>query len=292
MPELVIEQRRQNVGGFLYGRILPSDERCMVGPFIFLDHMGPAFIGRELDILPHPHIGLAAVTYVFTGEIIHRDSVGSEQPIRPGDVNWMTAGRGITHSERFSKSRTEGESLHCIQGWVALPDMHEETNPSFVHFNVGTLPVSDEGGVWTRVIAGEAYGLMSPVRPHSRLFLAHHVLQPEATLRLPADYQERAVYIVSGAVESDGDSFGPRRMLVFANGAGATVRAVGETVLMALGGEPVGPRFVEWNFVSSSRERIKRAKQEWGEGRTKLPDLDNEDFIPLPDEPEASLPPR
>jgi redox-sensitive bicupin YhaK (pirin superfamily) len=291
MLSLVIDQRYQTYGDYVWGRVLPAAERTMVGPFIFFDHMGPAGVGRELDIPPHPHIGLAAITYVFDGEIIHRDSVGSEQPIREGEVNWMTAGRGIVHSERYPTANGERGRIHCIQGWVALPDRQEEVEPSFFHHSCGELPTMEEGGVWTRLVAGDAYGIKSPVKTHSPLFFGHHVLEAGAEVQLPPTYEERAIYVLSGAVEANGVAFGKRRMLVFNKGADAVVRATEPTFLVSLGGDPVGPRFVEWNFVSSSRDRIQQAKADWRAGRMKLPELDDKQFIPLPDEPEASLPP-
>src|SRR5882757_1935673 len=286
MIELVIDQRRKDLGGFEVGRVLPFAKRRMVGPFVFFDHMGPADfpkgIDRKVDVRPHPHIGLSTVTYLFDGEIMHRDSVGSEQSIRPGEVNWMTAGRGITHSERFEKARAQGDSMHGIQSWVALPVKDEATEPSFAHHEGGDLPTYEEGGLWARLVAGEAFGAKAKVKTHSPLFYVHWQLQAGAKAQLPAEYSERAAYIVSGAVEVEGRVYEAGRMLVFSAGAPIVFTAPRAATLMLLGGEPVGPRFVEWNFVSSSKERIAQAKNDWRAGRKKLPDLDNAESTPLP----------
>jgi hypothetical protein len=258
----------------------------MIGPFIFLDHMGPidlpAGLPRSADVRPHPHIGLATVTYLFDGEIMHRDSVGSEQPIRPGEVNWMTAGRGITHSERLEKARREGGALHGIQAWVALPAKYEETEPAFFHHGADDLPTAEEGGLRWRLIAGEAFGAKSKVKTLSPLFYLHCALRAGATARLPSDHSERAAYIVAGAVEVDGRAFDQGCLLVFTPGAPAAVTALAPSIVMLLGGEPLGERFIEWNFVASSRARIEQAKADWRAGRMKLPDLDNAEFVPLP----------
>jgi redox-sensitive bicupin YhaK (pirin superfamily) len=286
MIEGVIEQRRRDLGGFEVGRVLPSAGRRTVGPFVFFDHMGPVHlprgIPRSVDVRPHPHIGLSTVTYLFDGEIMHRDSVGSEQPIRPGEVNWMTAGRGITHSERFERARAEGGTLHGIQAWVALPEKDEETDPAFAHHGPGDLPTWEERGVWARLVAGEAFGVRAEVRTHSPLFYVHWNLDTGAKATLPAEYPERAAYVAAGAVEVDGRRFDAGRMLVFAPGTPITFTAPIPAVVMLLGGEPLGLRHIEWNFVSSSTERIEQAKADWRAGRMKLPDLDNGEFIPLP----------
>jgi redox-sensitive bicupin YhaK (pirin superfamily) len=261
----------------------------MVGPFIFLDHMGPADLPkglpREADVRPHPHIGLSTVTYLFAGEIMHRDSTGVQQAIRPGEMNWMIAGRGITHSERFEQARREGAPLHGMQSWIALPDGEEETAPAFAHYNADDLPVHRDGGVWFRLLAGEAFGLRAPVKTHSPLFYAHVALQSGARISLPREYAERAAYLVSGAIEADGSPIAATQMAVFGSGTDTTVRATAPSVLMLLGGAPVGERFIEWNFVSSSKERIAQAKADWRTGRMKLPDLDNAEFTPLPPDP-------
>lgn len=289
MLELVIEQRRRDLGGFEVGRVLPVAGHRMVGPFVFFDHMGPAEfpagIHRKIDVRPHPHIGLSTVTYLFDGEIMHRDSVGSEQAIRPGAVNWMTAGRGITHSERFEKARLTGDRLHGIQAWVALPKEDEESDPSFVHHGTDRLPTFEDGGLWGRVLAGEAFGVKADVPTHSPMFYVHCELQTGASVHVPAGYAERAVYIAAGSVEMDGRIHDAGRMLVLKPGAPVGITGATPATLMLLGGEPVGPRFIEWNFVSSSRERIDQAKADWRAGRMKLPDFDNAEFIPLPGDP-------
>lgn len=289
MIELLIPQRRRSLGGGLeVGRVLPFAKRRMVGPFVFFDHMGPVDLApgipRDIDVRPHPHIGLSTVTYLFAGEMMHRDSVGSEVPIRPAEVNWMTAGSGITHSERFEKARSVGDCLHGIQAWVALPAEFEETQPAFSHHEGTDLPQWQAGGVHGRLIAGSAYGLTAGVRTHSPLFYAHLDLTAEATAELPSGYPERALYVVSGAVELEGARYDKGQMLVIAPGA-SRFKALEPAVVMVLGGEPVGPRFLFWNFVSSSKERLEQAKADWRAGRMKLPDLDNGEFIPLPEEP-------
>jgi redox-sensitive bicupin YhaK (pirin superfamily) len=287
--DLVIDQRRRDLGGFEVGRVLPYPQRRMVGPFIFFDHLGPenfaAGIPKSVYVRPHPHIGLSTVTYLFDGEIMHRDSVGSEMSIRPGEVNWMVAGSGITHSERFEKARARGDAVHGIQSWVALPEKDEETIAQFTHYGSRDLPTFEDAGVWLRLIAGEAFGVRSPVKTHSPLFYLHWSLMAGATAKLPDAYSERAAYIISGRVEAAGRTFGPGQMLVFSKGADAVLKATVPTVVMALGGESVGERHIEWNFVSSSQERIEQAKADWRAGRMKLPDFDNGEFIPLPASP-------
>jgi redox-sensitive bicupin YhaK (pirin superfamily) len=286
MIELVIEQRRRDLGGFEVGRVLPFARRRMVGPFIFFDRMGPVDfpprIPATVDVRPHPHIGLSTLTYLFAGEIMHRDSVGSEQPIRPGEVNWMTAGRGITHSERFERARREGGRMDGIQAWIALPKDQEETDPSFTHYPASALPQFDERGARLRLIAGEALGASAPVTVHSPLFYLHCELAAGASTELGTQYPERAVYVASGTVELDGRKFDEGKMLVLEPGKPARLRAGTPATLMMLGGEPIGERFIEWNFVSSSRERIEQAKADWRAGRMKLPELDHAEFIPLP----------
>ena len=289
MLELVIPARRKDLGGFEVGRVLPYAPRRMVGPFIFFDHMGPADfppgIPRSVDVRPHPHIGLSTVSYLLEGEMTHRDSVGSFQPIRPGEVNWMTAGRGITHSERFERARAEGGRLDGIQTWIALPDEAEETDPGFAHFDAGELPAFEDAGVRGRLIAGAALGLRGVVPVFSPLFYLHLELADGVAVPLPAEHPERAIYVARGEVEADGQVFGPGHMLVMAPGAAGAIRARGPATVMALGGAPVGPRYIEWNFVSSSRERIEQAKADWRTGRMKLPDGDDAEFIPLPEPP-------
>lgn len=291
MIEQVIDARRHNLGGFEVGRVLPHRAQRMVGPFIFFDHMGPkvfaAGLPRDVDVRPHPHIGLSTLTYLFQGEIMHRDSVGSVQPIEPGEVNWMTAGSGITHSERFERARREGGPLDGIQAWVALPDGFEECDPSFQHIDRAGLPALSDGGVEGHLIAGAAFGLASAVPVHSPLFYLHWILPAGAKAAIPVDYPERAAYVSSGLIEVDGTQFKPGQMIVFRAGTSPVVTAPIPSVVMALGGEPVGPRFIDWNFVSSSKERIEQAKADWRAGRMKLPDQDAEEFIPLPPQPGA-----
>lgn len=286
MIELIIDQRRRRLGSFEVGRVLPVARRRMVGPFIFFDHLGPTNLPkglpREADVLPHPHIGLSTATYLFDGEIIHRDSTGVEQSIRPGEMNWMIAGSGITHSERFETARREGGPMHAIQSWVALPNGEEESAPAFAHHDRESLPVYQDTGVWLRVLAGEMFGLRAKVKTHSPLFYAHVSLEPGARLSLPQEYTERAAYLVSGEAEAGGLTIAATQLAVFSSGADAVLRATAPSVLMLLGGAPVGERFIEWNFVSSSKERIAQAKADWRAGRMKLPDLDNEEFVPLP----------
>ena len=290
MIEMMIPQRRRSLGGFDVGRVLPAAERRMVGPFVFFDHMGPLDlargVSRAVDVRPHPHIGLSTVTYLFSGEIVHRDSVGSEQAIRPGEVNWMVARRGITHSERFERARREGDHLHGIQAWVALPKGDEETEPSFSHHAGGDLPVWREGGVRGRLIAGDAFGLNAKVRTHSRLFYAHLDMDSGAMAALP-DQPERALYVAAGAVEVAGQRCMAGEMAIIGPGPN-TLTALEPSIVMLLGGEPLGERFLYWNFVSSSKGRIEEAKADWAAGRIKLPDLDHDEFIPLPEEPTPS----
>jgi redox-sensitive bicupin YhaK (pirin superfamily) len=289
MIERVIAQRRRDLGGFEVGRVLPYAGGRMVGPFIFFDHMGPASfppgIPRSVDVRPHPHIGLATVTYLFEGEIVHRDSVGSEQPIRPGEVNWMTAGRGITHSERFERARRQGDRMHGIQAWVALPEEDEEMEPAFAHHGPNDLPTDEHNGAWARLIAGEALGAKAKVEARSPMFYLHWELAAGAHASLPDNYTERAAYVAAGALEVDGRSLRAGEMAIFSAGQPAVVRAAEKSIVMALGGEPLGKRFIEWNFVSSRKERIEQAKADWRAGRMKLPDLDNQEFIPLPGDP-------
>ncbi len=292
--DLAIPARRRSIGSFEVGRVLPFAKRRMVGPFIFLDHMGPVDlppgIPRETDVRPHPHIGLSTVTYLFDGEMTHRDSLGMEQTIRPGALNWMTAGRGISHSERFDGMRRKGGRIEGIQAWVALPEADEEMAPAFDHYDAGQLPSLDEAGVTARLIAGSAFGLTSPARTRSLLFYLHVRLEPGARIGLPPEYPERAAYLAHGRVEVDGQTHEPGQMLVFARGEVPVFRAVEPATLMLLGGEPLGTRHIWWNFVSSRKERIEEAKADWTAGRIPLPPNDEGEFIPLPEEPKR--PPR
>lgn len=294
MIDLVIDQRRKDLGGFEVGRVLPYAKRRMVGPFVFFDHMGPvdfqAGFDRSVDVRPHPHIGLSTVTYLFDGEITHRDSVGAIQAIHPGEVNWMTAGSGITHSERFDTLRAEGGHMHGIQAWVALPTELEEMAPSFANHKPDDLPTYEGGGMWARLIAGKAFGAEAKVKTHSPMFYVHWRLDAGAQAQLPAEYPERAAYVAAGAVEVDGRTLQTGQMAVFAPGNAITFTAQTDAVVMLLGGEPLGPRFIEWNFVSSSKDRIEQAKADWRAGRMKLPDADDQEFIPLPEPPPTANP--
>ncbi len=289
--DLVLEQHTRDLGGFEVGRVLPAAKRRMVGPFVFFDRMGPvdfpAGIPRSVDVRPHPHIGLSTVTYLFVGEITHRDSLETEQVIRPGEVNWMTAGRGITHSERFERARAEGGTLHGIQAWVALPKEYEEIAPTFSHHAAADLPTYEGGGLWARLIAGEAFGVKAPVPTFSPLFYVHWRLAAGAKAQLGTEHPERAAFITTGLIEVDGQRFGGGQMLILTPGKPALFLAHEPSIVMLLGGEPVGERFIEWNFVSSSKERIEQAKSDWRAGRMKLPDHDNQEFIPLPEAPRA-----
>jgi hypothetical protein len=283
--DMIIEQRRRDLGsGLEVGRVLPYAKRRMVGPFIFFDHMGPLDlapgIDRSVDVRAHPHIGLATVTYLFAGEIMHRDSLGYEQAIRPQEVNWMTAGSGITHSERFEHARAHGDHLHGIQAWVALPTHDEETAPSFSHYPSSDLPRWEEAGVTGQLIAGDAYGLTAGVKTSSPLFYAHLDMTAGATAEIPNGHSERALYIATGAVELDGARHVAGRMIIL-SAAASRVRAVERATVMVLGGEPVGERFLFWNFVSSSKERLAQAAADWKAGRMKLPNADDSEYIPL-----------
>ncbi|TMA57579.1 MAG: pirin family protein [Deltaproteobacteria bacterium] len=284
--ETVIVPHPRDIGGFEVRRVLPSLERRSVGPFVFFDQMGPAELmpGSGIDVRPHPHIGLATVTYLFAGTIVHRDSLGSVQSIEPGAVNWMTAGRGIVHSERSdAELRKRRQSLYGIQIWVALPKPHEETAPDFTHYPAASLPVTEGGGRTVRVIAGSLYGKTSPVKTFSSLFYADATLQPSATLSIANEYLERALYLLEGDVELAGQRFSPGRLLVFSSGDEITVKASSTARLLLFGGEPLdGPRHVWWNFVSSSRERIEQAKSDWKAGRF-APVPGDSEFIPLPE---------
>lgn len=286
MIEYVIAQRRRDLGGFEVGRVLPFGARQMVGPYIFFDRIGPKQLApglpREADVRPHPHIGLSTITYLFDGQIMHRDSLGFEQSIDAGEVNWMTAGSGITHSERFEQLRAHGGRLDGIQAWVALPREREEKDPGFWHFPADALPQFSEGGATGRMIAGRLAGIESPVAVDSPQFYVHWRFLAGARTSLPAEYSERAVYVASGVLKVDGTEVTAGNMAVLRPGAAATLEAPVDAVVMALGGEPVGPRFIDWNFVSSSQERIEQARADWSAGRMKLPDLDNGEFIPLP----------
>lgn len=282
----VIVPRTADLGGFEIRRALPSAQRRMVGPFVFLDHMGPAEFraGAGLDVRPHPHIGLATVTYLFDGEILHRDSLGTLAAIRPGAVNWMTAGRGIVHSERRAlERRVAGDRLHGLQCWVALPADKEEIAPAFLHRDAGELPLVRAADVTARIVAGSAFGARSDVATASDTLFVDVTLRAGAAIPLDADYEERAVYIVDGEVEIAGDRFDPQRLLVFRPGDRITIRAVQESRMAILGGATMdGPRHIWWNFVSSRKERIDEAKADWKAARFPLVPGDETEFIPLP----------
>ncbi len=283
----VVPATRDLGEGFKVRRVLPSIRRRMVGPFVFLDEMGPVRLaaGAGLDVRPHPHIGLATVTYLFDGEILHQDSLGVRQPIRPGDVNWMIAGRGIVRSERTPQAlRPAGPSVWGLQSWLALPEREEERAPSFRHHPETDLPLEAAEGKRIRLIAGTFAGLRSPVETQSELFYADVSLDPGARLAIPPDYEERAAYIVEGSVVIGAESFERGRLLIFRSAAQVVVEAASKARVMLLGGEPLGPRYLWWNFVSSSKERIEQAKRDWKEGRFGAVPGDTE-FIPLPEEP-------
>jgi redox-sensitive bicupin YhaK (pirin superfamily) len=292
--QLVIPARRHSLGGFDVGRVLPFPEHRSIGPFVFFDHMGPTrfppHMPRETDVRPHPHIGLATVTYLLEGEITHRDSVGSRQVIRPGEVNWMTAGRGITHSERFDGMRDGGGPMDGLQTWVGLPEADEEAAPGFDHFGAEALPTWTEKGLLARLIAGTAHGERSPVKTFSPLFYIHARLEAGGRVALPSEHAERAAYVVRGRIEAEGREYGHGDMLVFAPSDAAIVTALEPSDVMLLGGDPIGPRHLWWNFVASSRERLEQAKADWRAGRFALPPDDHAEFIPLPAEPPPARP--
>jgi redox-sensitive bicupin YhaK (pirin superfamily) len=301
MLDLVIEARKASIApGMSVKRILPFRLRRMVGPFIFMDHAGPVDVApasvNKLDVLPHPHIGLSTVSYLFGGQVTHRDSLGVEQVIRPGEVNWMTAGSGIAHSERFEDPSTlAGSTLEMLQTWVALPERDEESLPTFDNYKPEQLPVYTDKGVWMRLIAGNAYGLRNDVKTHSPLFYLHAVLQKSTVFGLPKEHSERAVYIAKGSIEVNGKFYHEGQMLVFSKGVDPNILAKENSTLMLMGGEPLGERFIWWNFVSSRRERIEQAKEEWKQGRIILPPNDNKEFVPLPEDkskPAGAPPPE
>jgi len=284
---LVIDGRARDLGnGFMVRRVLPSVSQRLVGPFIFFDQMGPVTLqpGEGMDVRPHPHIALATVTYLFAGEIMHRDSVGSVQAIHPGDVNWMVAGTGITHSERSSdETRRTGQRMHGIQSWVALPIEEEQTAPSFDHHPAATIPTVRFEGVVLDVIAGTAYGQRSPVGVLSPTLYVHALLDDGALLAIDEEHEQRAVYVVDGELEVDGVTLVEGQMAVLHAGAAVSVRARGASRVMLVGGAKLeGARHVYWNFVSSDPARIEQAKADWQAGRFPVVPSDAEEFIPLP----------
>jgi redox-sensitive bicupin YhaK (pirin superfamily) len=284
----VLEGRPRDLGGFEVRRVLPAARLQTVGPFIFFDHIGPALLarGHGVDVRPHPHIGLATVTYLFDGAFMHRDSLGSAQVVRPGDVNWMVAGRGIVHSERTPMEMREapdGASIHGIQTWIALPREHEEVEPAFEHHPSRTLPQISLPGARLCLIAGAAYGARAPASVYSPMFYLAAELASGSASAVPAEYEERAFYVVEGEVELDGERFRVGQMPVLETGASATVRAITPARIMLLGGAPLdGPRHIWWNFVSSSVERIERARLDWEQQRFAAVPGDGE-RIPLPE---------
>ena len=291
--EHVIVPRSRDLGGFEVRRALSSAHKRMVGPFVFFDQMGPAqfLIGNGIDVRPHPHIGLATVTYLYSGSILHRDSLGTKKEIHPGDVNWMIAGRGISHSERTSaevRARPKS-SLFGIQTWVALPDAAEETAPAFEHRASAELPLIEGEGKRLRLILGSAYGSRAPVQTFSEMFYADAVLEAGARLPLPDGHEDRGLYVLEGEISVAGQTFDAGRMMVFRPGDAITVTALTPARLMLLGGETLGgPRYIWWNFVASSKEKIDAAKEawrqgDWEHGRFQLPPDDNAEFIPVPD---------
>ena len=287
--ETLIVPRAVDLGEMEVRRALPSVKRQMVGPFIFFDQMGPAefLTNQGIDVRPHPHINLATVTYLFEGEIVHRDSLGTDIPIRPGAVNWMRAGRGIVHSERTSPTKREsGQRLFGLQTWVALPKDQEESDPDFVHHGEGDLPLVEEGGVNARLIAGSAWGAASPLRTASETLYADVTLSEGAALPIDAQYEERALYTISGTIEVGPDRFEAGQLLVLRPGDPHRARAVdGPARVMLFGGAPMGgPRWIWWNFVSSRKERIEQAKEEWRRGRFETVPGDESEFIPLPEQ--------
>lgn len=302
MIEMVINARRKDLGGFEVGRILPFHARRMVGPFIFLDQMGPAEFapGSEaINVRPHPHIGLSTLTYLFEGEIMHRDNTGATQAIRPGEVNWMTAGKGIVHSERTDPlKRATGGPMHGMQAWIALPDHTEDCDPGFFHHGEDDLPAYDHGGLFARLVAGEAYGAAAAVQTSSPLFYVHWEMQAGVRTAPPpgkgaGGYSERALFVAKGTIEVDDREFHEGQMMVLDPHSEPTVKSLTPSTVMALGGEPVGERLIWWNFVASSQARIDAAKADWKAGRMTLPAEDDLEFIPLPDDPgPAARPPE
>lgn len=283
--EQIVVPRLRDIGDFSVMRVLPAAERRMVGPFVFLDQLGPVSLpaGKGMDVRPHPHIGLSTVTYLLKGSIVHRDSLGFEQSIDPGDVNWMTAGRGIVHSERSDADlRKRPQDLYGLQSWVALPREFEETDPAFVHYSGEGLPEGEEGGQHLKVLAGSIAGLTSPVATHSELFYGDVILTAGAEFRLETTYEERAAYIVEGTLEVAGTAFEQGRLLAFGKGE-IVLKALKPARFMVLGGAPMdGPRHLFWNFVASSKERIEEAKADWQRDQFGVRIAGETEFIPLP----------
>jgi redox-sensitive bicupin YhaK (pirin superfamily) len=282
----ILKPHAKDLGGFTVRRLLPAFGRQTVGPFIFFDHFGPVLHppGANTDVRPHPHIGLATVTYLLEGAMVHRDSVGSHQVILPGDVNWMTAGRGIVHSERArAEDRAAGHRMHGLQTWIALPQAHEDTAPAFAHHAKASLPLIEAPGATLRLIAGTAFGERSPVDTFGPMFYVAATLDAGASLDLPAEHEERAIYVVGGDVAVDGIAVPPFHMAVLQASGTAHMAAASDATVMWLGGAALdGPRLIWWNFVASSKERIEDAKARWRDGA--FPPIDGEtEFIPLPE---------
>jgi redox-sensitive bicupin YhaK (pirin superfamily) len=285
MEPLILSPAERDIGDFSVRRLLPSAACRMVGPFVFWDHFGPVTLpaGRGMDVRPHPHIGLATVTYLFEGEIMHRDSLGCEQAIRPGAVNWMTAGRGIVHSERTRDAlRDQPKPLHGLQIWLALPDAHEDVEPAFHHYPEGSLPVIRSDDAEFTLIAGTALGARSPVEVFSPLCYMETALQAGQSFRLPNEHPERAIYMAQGSAHAGSGLVGEHAMAVFEPGNEPEIRALEDCRIAVFGGAPVGRRHVWWNFVASSRERIRRAADLWAAGGFDRVPGDPE-YIPLPD---------
>lgn len=287
MTHTIIAPRVHDLGGFEVRRAVPAMQARSVGPFVFVDHMGPAVFepGRGVDVRPHPHIGLATVTFLWAGALRHRDTLGSQQDIAPGDVNWMTAGRGIAHSERTPPDpRANGHALHGMQTWVALPKPHEETAPAFHHHPAASLPDRTHRGARLRIVAGRGFGMESPVRVFADTFNVALDLDAEAELELPADAVERSLYVLEGQAQLEGADIPARHLVLLGRGTTPRLRARTPVKAMLMGGEPLdAPRHVWWNFVSSSRERIEQARQDWLAGRFGLVPGDEQEFIPLPE---------
>ena len=283
--ELVIQPREKDLGGISVRRVLPTIQRKMVGPWIFFDHMGPVRFpaGKGIDVPPHPHVNIATVTYLFEGEILHRDSLGSLQPITPGDINLMVTGRGIVHSERERPEvRDVDHHLHGLQLWLALPEAYEEEEPAFYHYPASSIPTTEVGGVPLRVMMGTAYGHSSPVKTYAETLYVEAHLQSGQRIRLPAA-EERAVYVARGNVTAGDTVLSEYSLTVFSPGRHIVLEAAEESRIAIIGGDKMGKRYIEWNFVSSRKERIQQAKQDWREGRFPVVPGDKGEPVPLPE---------
>jgi len=282
--KLILEPKEKDLGGFSVRRLLPTSQSRSVGPFVFFDHLGPVDFppGQGIDVRPHPHIGLATITYVFKGEVLHRDSLGNVQFIRPNEVNWMTAGKGIAHSERTPPEvRSQGHTLHALQLWVALPQEEEQTEPFFIHYDSAALPLIETDKVSIRVMAGEAYGVKSAVRVHSPMLYAEVNLKAGAAVLLPDHLEECAVYVVSGDIATSGTDIPSHRLAVFNRSGEVELTARQDSRLVIIGGDPLGERIMWWNLVASREDLIEQAKQAWQEGT--FAEVPGEtEFIPLP----------